>query len=47
MKKKIVAMLLVGAFILSGCALADRFQEAKDAYLEERVTELLAEDVAD
>jgi hypothetical protein len=47
MNKKIVAILLVGAFILSGCALADRFQEAKDAYLEERVTELLAEDVAE
>ena len=46
MNKKIVAVLLVGAFILSGCALADRFQEAKDAYLDERVTELLAEDVA-
>jgi hypothetical protein len=45
MNKKIVAILLVGAFILSGCALADRFEEAKDAYLEERVTELLAEDV--
>lgn len=47
MKKRIVAVLLVGAFLISGCALAERFQEAKDAYLEQRVDELLEEDVID
>jgi len=46
MKKRIIALLLVGAFIISGCALATRFQEAKDAYLNQRVDELLADDQA-
>jgi hypothetical protein len=44
MNKRIIALLIVGAFLISGCALAERFQEAKDAYLQERVGELLAED---
>ncbi len=47
MKKKIIALLLVGAFLISGCALAERFQEAKDAYLDQRVSELLEEDAAE
>lgn len=47
MNKRIVALLLVGAFLISGCALAERFQEAKDAYLDQRVDELLEEDVVD
>ena len=44
MNKRIIALMLVGAFLISGCALAERFEEAKDAYLEQRVGELLAED---
>jgi hypothetical protein len=44
MNKRIIALLIVGALVISGCALAERFQEAKDAYLQERVGELLAED---
>ena len=43
MKKKIVAIMLITAFVLSGCALAERFETAKDAYLEDRVSELLDE----
>lgn len=45
MKKRLVALLIVSAFLISGCALAARFQEAKDAYLEQRVSELMEEDV--
>jgi len=47
MKKRMIAVLLVGAFLLSGCALAERFQDARDAYLEQRVDELLEEDTVE
>jgi len=47
MKKRIIALLLVGAVLISGCALAQRFEEAKDAYLQERVDKLLEDEIAD
>ena len=47
MKKRMIALLLVGAFLITGCGLAERFQEAKDAYLEQRVDELLEDDAAE
>jgi len=47
MNKKIIALLLISAFVISGCALAERFEEAKDAYLEERVDELMEEDMGE
>jgi 8-oxo-dGTP pyrophosphatase MutT (NUDIX family) len=39
--------LVIGAFLISSCALAERFEEAKDAYLEERVAELMDEGAAE
>ena len=47
MKKRMIAVLLIGAFLITGCGLAERFQDAKDAYLEQRVDELLEDDVAE
>lgn len=44
MKKRIIVVLLISAFVLSSCTLVERFEEAKTAYLDSRVEELLSED---
>ena len=44
MKKKITAVFVLFAFLMSGCGVVAKFEEAKDAYLEKRVAEMLVED---
>ncbi|MCD6355805.1 MAG: hypothetical protein J7L66_00850 [Anaerolineaceae bacterium] len=44
MKKKITAVFVLFAFLMSGCGAVAKFEEAKDAYLEKRVAEMLVED---
>jgi outer membrane murein-binding lipoprotein Lpp len=44
MKKKITAVLVLFALLISGCSVLAKFEQAKDKYLETRVSELLAED---
>ena len=43
MKMKFIVIVMITACFISGCSLADQFQQAKDDYLETRVVELLDE----
>ena len=43
MYKKVITLLILSAIILTGCGLAERFEQAKTTYLDKRVEEMLEE----